>query len=378
MKAQKGVNKNTFNWLLFLSFFTLCLMSPVFGWMDERGEDDKSGIKEKNQLIVLPFVYYTPETKIAGGLGGIYYLRSLKDQSKGHPSTFFMDIVYTQNKQFIIGITPGLYLNKGKFHLIGDLRFKKYTENFYGIGPQTLDEMEEDFRYRSFALKCSLRKRLRPSLYVGIQYDFEHSKITKIEEGGILDTDDVLGVEGGIISGIGIILVQDSRNNLFYPTKGTLLQIDAMLFSLAIASDFQFQRFTFDFRQYITVFTKHVLALQQSANITSGDVPFQRLPVLGGPWVMRGYIQGRFRDKSAIFFQMEYRVPLIWRLSAAGFVGCGDVADKLNGFKLNDFKISGGLGIRYLINRKSGTNVRLDFGFARGNFGVYAMINEAF
>jgi hypothetical protein len=26
----------------------------------------------------------------------------------------------------------------------------------------------------------------------------------------------------------------------------------------------------------------------------------------------------------------------------------------------------------------SGTNVRLDFGFGKGTFGVYAMINEAF
>lgn len=66
------------------------------------------------------------------------------------------------------------------------------------------------------------------------------------------------------------------------------------------------------------------------------------------------------------------------RLSAAGFMGYGDVADKLSKFKLNDFKVTGGLGICYQVNRASGTNVRLDFGLARGNFGVYAMINEAF
>jgi outer membrane translocation and assembly module TamA len=71
-------------------------------------------------------------------------------------------------------------------------------------------------------------------------------------------------------------------------------------------------------------------------------------------------------------------VPLIWRLSAAGFVGYGDVADKLSKFNLNDFKVTGGLGIRYQIDRKSGTNIRWDFGFAKRNFGVYVMINEAF
>jgi len=69
---------------------------------------------------------------------------------------------------------------------------------------------------------------------------------------------------------------------------------------------------------------------------------------------------------------------MFWRLSAAGFVGYGDVADKLKSFKLNDFKFTGGLGIRYQLNPESGTNVRLDFGFAKGSFGVYAVINEAF
>jgi hypothetical protein len=93
---------------------------------------------------------------------------------------------------------------------------------------------------------------------------------------------------------------------------------------------------------------------------------------------MRGYIQGRFRDKHLICMQMEYRVPLVWRLSAAGFLGYGDVAEKLKRFRLADFKVTGGFGVRYQINRVSGTVVRLDFGFAPGSFGVYAMINESF
>ncbi len=370
--------KTTSRWFLFLCLSVLSLLSPAFGKMDGGEGGRKSEKQEKNQLLVLPIVYYTPETRIAGGVGGIYYLRSLQDQFKGHPSSIFMDIVYTQKKQLIMEITPDLYLNKGRIHWKGYLGFKKYTEKFYGLGSQTTDEMEEDFSFRSFKLKSSLRKRLRPSLYVGIQYDLEHSEITEKKPGGILDSGDVLGIEGGIISGLGVVLVQDNRDNVFFPTKGTLLQADAMVFSPAIASDFSFRRFSFDFRQYVTVFARHVLALQQSVQVTSGNVPFQWLPVLGGHSVMRGFIQGRFRDKNAIFLQVEYRVPLLWRLSAIGFLGYGDVADKLNEFKIDDFKISGGMGIRLQVNRESGTNVRLDFGFAKGNFGVYAMINEAF
>jgi outer membrane protein assembly factor BamA len=199
-----------------------------------------------------------------------------------------------------------------------------------------------------------------------------------MEPGGILDTGDVVGKEGGTISGPGIILVQDTRDNIFFPTTGTLLNAHASLFTRALGSDYNFQKVNFDFRQYVIVFSKHVLAFQESVNLTSGSVPFPWLSMLGGPSAMRGYIQGRYRDKHSIFFQAEYRVPLAWRLSAAGFVGYGDVAEKLNRFRLIDFKVTGGFGIRYQVNRKSGTNVRLDFGFARGSFGVYAMINESF
>ena len=378
MKEQKGVTKKTSSWLLLLSFFILSMMSPALGWIDERKKDEKNGRGDKNQLLVLPMVYYTPLTKIAGGVGGIYYLRSLKDQMKGHSSTFFMDIIYTQKKQFIFEIAPDLYLSKGKFHLVGYMGFKKYAEQFYGLGPKTTKDMEENYRYRSIKLKFSLHNRIGPSFYVGLQYDLENSKITKVEPGGILDSGDIVGNEGGTISGLGILLVQDNRDNIFFPKKGTLLQACVSLFSNAFGSDYNFRKYTFDLRQYVTVFSKHVLAFQQSVNVTTGNVPFQWLSMLGGPWAMRGYIQGRFRDKHLIFLQMEYRAPLFWRLSAAGFGGYGNVAEKLKRFKLNDFKFTGGLGIRYQVNRESGTNVRLDFGFAKGSFGVYAMINEAF
>lgn len=378
MRRQQEISKHAMRGILYVTLVILFMYPSVLGSSDIPEQEKIKEEGEKNQLLALPIVYYTPETRIAFGLGGIYYLRSLKDKAKGHPSTLLMDIIYTQEKQFIAEITPDLYLKDGQFHLMGYLGFKNYVENFYGIGSQTLDEMREAYRFKSFKLMCSLRKRFASSLYVGIQLDLEHSKITGMKPGGVLDTSDLLGKDGGIISGVGILLVQDSRDSLFFPTKGTLLQADALMFSPTLASDYKFLKFALDFRQYITVFAEHVLAFQQSIQATSGDVPFQRLPKLGGQNIMRGFIEGRFRDKKAIFFQAEYRIPLVWRLSAAGFIGYGSVADKLSSFKLKDFKISGGVGIRLQVNRKSGTNVRLDFGFAKGNFGVYAMINEAF
>ena len=378
MRNQNGTNKKTIMRLFFLLFLLLSIIFPAFGWMGERQENEKNEKEEKNQLLAVPIVYYTPETKIAGGVGAIYYLRSLKDQLRGHPSTVSMSIIYTQKKQFTFEISPGLYLKKGRVHLVGYAGFKNYVANFYGIGSQTTENMREDYSYRSIILKCSLRNRITPSLYAGLQCDLEHSKITELEPGGMLDTADIEGSQAGTISGLGVLFIQDNRDSIFFPTRGSLLQLQASRFYRTFGRDNKIKQYSIDYRQYMTVFSKHVLAFQQSVQMTSGNVPFQRLPILGGPNILRGFIQGRFRDKKAIFFQMEYRVPLIWRLSAVGFVGYGDVADKLSEFNLKNFKVTGGLGLRYQVNRTSGTNLRCDFGFAKGNFNVYFTIYEAF
>ena len=92
---------------------------------------------------------------------------------------------------------------------------------------------------------------------------------------------------------------------------------------------------------------------------------------------MRGYYEGRYRDKDMIAFQMEYRLPVWWRFGLVGFVGFGGVADKIKKFKLKKFKYSIGWGIRYLLIRNEKINVRLDFGYGESSSGTYITIGEA-
>ena len=54
-----------------------------------------------------------------------------------------------------------------------------------------------------------------------------------------------------------------------------------------------------------------MLALQAYAFINNGDVPLRSLASLGGANSMRGYYDGRYRDKDQIVFQAEYRVPVV-------------------------------------------------------------------
>ena len=99
---------------------------------------------------------------------------------------------------------------------------------------------------------------------------------------------------------------------------------------------------------------------------------------MGGDMIMRGYYQGSYRDKNLLAFQAEYRLQLLKRWGIVGFAGAGGISDAINHFNLDTIKPSYGGGLRFKINRKENVNVRVDYGFGKGQQNVYFFIAEAF
>jgi hypothetical protein len=126
------------------------------------------------------------------------------------------------------------------------------------------------------------------------------------------------------------------------------------------------------------MFRTHVFAVQALFQTTSGTVPFMALPRLGSDSILRGYNSARYRDHSLAAAQVEYRLPVWWRFGMVCFAGFGQVADKVGRLNLDEFKYSVGFGIRFRIDPKEGTNIRLDFGFGKRSSGNYLTGGEAF
>jgi hypothetical protein len=120
------------------------------------------------------------------------------------------------------------------------------------------------------------------------------------------------------------------------------------------------------------------VALQALAVASSGQPPFDQYPQLGGESLLRGYFQGRYRDRSLLAFQGEYRLPLFWKFGLAGFAGIGQVAPDFGGFGLDRFWVAGGAGLRFLLAKREGLNIRMDFAFGEGSSGFYLSFGEAF
>jgi len=360
-----------------LFFSVLILSNAAYGATLLEGEADQDTLKNKRSgFTFFPIIFRSPDTKWAGGASANYYYHASGNKSTNRPSTISPTLIYTQRKQVISSLDADLYWKDDTYNPSGSIGYIKFPDTFYGTGNNTSEDMAEDYSQRTIFLGLGFRKKVRPSLYLGIHYGLGHAKILEVEENGLLAKGDILGSEGGAVSGAGISVNWDTRNNIFYPTSGGLYGLSVTLYSGTIGSDFDFTEYGLGLSKYIPLFSSHVLAFQGVVTIRTGDPPFQLLSQLGE--ILRGYVASRYIDKNLLSMQMEYRMPVWWRFGLVGFVGFGDVADKITNFEPGSFKHSVGWGIRYLFARDEHINLRVDFGFGEGSSQFYINFFEAF
>ena len=188
----------------------------------------------------------------------------------------------------------------------------------------------------------------------------------------------IMGYNGGMVSGLGIVAQFDSRDHTLYPRSGFLCKSSFLTFSKAFLSDYDYSNFLIDARHYKSI-GKSVLASQFLWDYTFGDVPFYMLPQLGGKSRLRGIGHSqRIIDNSIRMLRSELRFPVWWRFGAVVFAGVGDARSNLS-FNPRDAIFSGGAGIRFRALPNEPLNVRIDAGItSNGLSGVYITLKEAF
>lgn len=330
------------------------------------------------KLIFLPFVFYTPETKLAFGAGGVLNFRAGNNKEQTRASTVWVFGTYTLAKQFQVSVNPTVYFERNSFCLSGNLRYERTPQRFYGVGNDTASSLMESYTPRIALIQAGLKKRLVGGFYAGMLVDLEKTTMETVEPGGILETAGLTGSRGGLVSGIGISLDWDTRDNVQFPRNGSFFQLTAHAYGPISGSDFAFTSLKMDLRRYASPAAGQVLALQAVLRFTAGDTPLYRLSMLGGDSLMRGYYKGRFRDKDMIVVQAEYRVALGGRFGIAGFAGLGQVFPRFSDLGLRSLKYSLGTGLRYSLDARERTNVRMDLAWGVRSFGLYFTAQEAF
>ncbi|MEX1188528.1 MAG: BamA/TamA family outer membrane protein [Bacteroidia bacterium] len=332
----------------------------------------------KNRFFAYPVGFYSPETKLGFGFAGSYSFRFNEEKATTFPSQITFGAAYTTNGQILLYMPFRIYAFDEKFLAYGEAGYYRYTYNFYGIGNDVPWNYTESYRTSFTRIRLNLLYKLSKAIYAGPRIWYENQSISRIQNQGLLDTANISGAKGSNTPGFGLSVNIDTRNNLFYPTKGWFAELAIQTFQKSLGSTQVWSRYLADISHYESVGKRGVFAFNGLLDFSFGDPPFNLMAALGGTKRMRGYYEGRFRDLKSLLYQAEYRNIIKGRFGYSVFGSLGAISRDIRGFKDSPLRYAAGAGLRFRIDRKEKLNLRLDVAFGESSSALYFTVGEAF
>ncbi|MDD4600494.1 MAG: BamA/TamA family outer membrane protein [Negativicutes bacterium] len=149
----------------------------------------------------------------------------------------------------------------------------------------------------------------------------------------------------GLTNSVTLMHVYDSRDNVFNPTEGNRLSLSAEFAGKAFGGEFDFNKYTFESRNYLKVGRSQTVALRGTIGYADGHMPYTGKFSVGGSDTLRGYEDEQFKGNKMLAATAEYRFPVANKVQGVVFTDVGKAWDG-EGYKLNDLEASVGVGVR--------------------------------
>ena len=254
-----------------------------------------------SQILVFPVLTKSIETSWSFGAAGSSTFKFSKKDTVSRTSNMQAIMLYSLKKQFITAINGTQYFKNEKYIFNEQISYSSFPDKFWGLGKDAPDSAVEDYNFKQYYIYLHWMRHLGHSIYLGIVYEFQNLLEVDYKAGGIFDQEQIVGRKGYRISGLGLSLTYDNRNNAFSPDKGTFAQLYFNHFAPVFGSDYLYTNIVVDLRKYFTLNKKSILALQAYSFSNIGDeVPLRSLATLGGMSSMRGFYDGRYRDRQQL------------------------------------------------------------------------------
>jgi outer membrane protein assembly factor BamA len=336
---------------------------------------------------LIPVVGYSLHTGLTGVIATSTTFYSDNERKKN--SRILINGNYSVYHQYWFTVISNIFFEKVKLHLTGDTRYYKFPTITYGLGPKSTfsNPLHIDYSYLRF-YQVAFRE-IAPNLFVGMGYNLDlHWNIEADSVPGS-DLDQFVRYQKGnqsISSGISLNIQYDNRKNAVNPQKGIYANIQVRPKLTFLGSNKNWQSLLIDIRRYVKlpVSSNNILAFWSYNVITlSGTPPYLDLPSIG--WdnystTGRGYAPGRYTGRNLIYFESEYRFSITGNGLLGGVI-FGNAQSIPNSISDNIRPIipGAGFGLRIKINKYSGTNLAIDYGFGiRGSHGFFFNMGEVF
>lgn len=380
-----------------------------------------SAEKTKSKIIWLPVIASSPANGFMFGVAPTLNWQN-GDPQKTSYSSLLGSLIYTTKKQFLFTLKGTVFFDANSAILMQDVRYFKTSQPTYGLGtgPESSKLANTGFEYEDSKFSNGIRgsqmikfnffrihetyfKRIgEGKSYLGLGYHLDiHSKIKDqlldltaspptITSHYAYNTKYRFNTDKYTLSGLSANYLYDSRDNTVNPYKGIYALATLKLNPKWLGSSKYSSTLWTEFRKYFNVSEAHprnIVGLWLYGNFElGGHLPYLDLPALG--WDQfgrsgRAYPQGRFRGQSILYGEVEWRFPLQKDKEKWGgviFLNSTTATNKDADIKTLEYvNIGYGLGLRYMLNEVSRTNLCLDFGFGNyGSKGFYLSVNEAF
>jgi len=336
--------------------------------------------KEKN-LAYYPTISFSSETGTV--FGGMVYYRNNSDTLKKSvkPNSFYLVGEYSVKKQLSINFKPNLIFDNGRTDILFDFKYKKWPDLFYGLGNDININSSEKYTPETFNTLFDFKRQIRKYWFTSFLFEYEKNYITKSEENGILIQKIIPGSETHHISGIGMAIINDSRDNLNYPQKGRFYSFSVIFFHENFGSNYNFIEYKTDFRNYFSIDEKQVLAVQTLFSCIQKEAPFQKLAHLGKQ--MRGYESEQFIDNNLLMTRAEYRIfpwetGLKSRFGFVTFIEFGQVFSNFRDLNKSNLRHTFGIGMRFSLFKDEKFNIRFDYGISKETNSITIQSLEEF
>jgi outer membrane protein assembly factor BamA len=292
------------------------------------------------------------------------------------------------HNQFLLPVIANIWTKGNKLNFLGDWRYYRYPTYTYGLGGHTSLDNADLIDYSYIRVYQEVLKEISSSkFYAGFGYDLDYHFGIEDEGGGATDFKTYNGTaQKTVSSGLLFHLLYDNRKNTNYPENAFYGSFSYRYNSTLLGSDQNWQSAQLEFKKYFKLSpnSDNVLAFWNLNWFTFGGLPpYFDLPSTG--WdsysnTGRGYIQSRLRGPGMLYLEAEYR----FRLTKNGLLG-GVIfanAESVSELTSNQFETilpGTGFGFRLKLNKTSGANLAIDYGFgAGGSHGLFFNVSEVF
>jgi len=294
--------------------------------------------------------------------------------------------------QFGLPLRANVWLNKNIGLLDADIRFLFYPQYTWGLGNGKAESQKLLINYKYLRTYFTAYKRIKPFLYLGLGFNMDYHIHISTSDSSLQTYS---GYAYGTVEGSNSISMSPNLDFLYdhryafsdmLPISYIHFIYRQNLFKTQGAST-NWSSVFLDVRKYFYLTNnpqeQNILALRTFLWNTMGNTtPYLDLPSIGwDPYDRsgRGIQQNRYRGKSLIYFEAEYRKD-ITRNGLLGFVSFVNINSALepSSGKFETFHPGLGSGLRIKVSKVTKTNLAIDYAFSNDYSGIWLALGEAF